>query len=77
MKIQIRLTAHLKRYSTSRQEAFEWNLETGATTADVVKRLGITPDIEYALVRNGRRVDYEIPLSEGDQLIFLAPITGG
>lgn len=77
MKIQIRLTAHLKRYSPSRQEVYEWDLETGATTADVVKRLGIAPDIEYALVRNGRRVDSEIPLSEGDQLIFLAPITGG
>jgi molybdopterin converting factor small subunit len=77
VKISIRLTAHLKRYAPSTQETLEWEMATDATTEDVVNRLAIPPDIEYALVRNGRRVDSETRLSEGDQLIFLAPITGG
>jgi len=77
VKIRILLTAHLQRYAPDRQAAFEWEMDNGSTTGDIIDRLGIPPDIEYALVRNGRRVDVETRLCEGDQLVFLAPITGG
>ncbi|MEW5724622.1 MAG: MoaD/ThiS family protein [Thermodesulfobacteriota bacterium] len=77
MRIQILLTAHLKRYSPGQEEALEWEVAPEATVADIVGRLGIPPEVIYVVVQNGRRVDLPARLQDGDQLLFLAPITGG
>jgi sulfur carrier protein ThiS len=77
------MKVHLKCFSTlvnpetcDYRETTPYDLEDGQTVDDLVKRAGIgKEDIKIAIV-NGRIVDFETVLTDGDR-IGLAPAVGG
>jgi molybdopterin converting factor small subunit len=77
MRVEVRLTAHLKRYGPGGREVFWMDLGPGATVRNVVDRLGIEPGVQRVTLINGRPVDDNEGLQEGDLATFIVPMTGG
>jgi molybdopterin converting factor subunit 1 len=81
MKVKVRLFAVL-RETAGRAEA-ELELPAGATAEDAWSRLaaqhpGLSarrPSLAAAV--NRRYATFEQPLSEGDELVFVPPVSGG
>ena len=77
------MKVHLKCFSTlvnpetcDYKETTPYDLDDGQTVGDLVKRAGLgREEIKIAIV-NGRIVDFETVLTDGD-LIGLAPAVGG
>ncbi|MEW6262229.1 MAG: MoaD/ThiS family protein [Thermodesulfobacteriota bacterium] len=77
MRVNVRLTAHLKRYAPAGSDDFWMELDDGTTLGELVDRLGIPAGVERVIVVNGRPLENETRLKEGDVVTFLAVMTGG
>ena len=80
MRITIRCFAQLRELATDRTEL---ELPDGATVGDAWNRLveryaGLEPHRAYVRgARNGVYAAWEQPLSDGDTIAFLPPVSGG
>jgi sulfur carrier protein ThiS len=54
----------------------KWEERPGTTARDAVKKAGLNPE-EVLVVRNGRLVTDDTVLDEGDDIQFIAVISGG
>lgn len=77
MIIRVRLFLHLRKFAPGEDATFDMAIEQGTTVDQVVKRLGIPPEMELLVSINGRHADPDTPLFKGDELTFLVPMAGG
>lgn len=77
--IDIKVTALLAKRSTSRLEKLSITYTPGVTPAEIARREGFDgPDLEAILpIVNGRQVDLDAPLADGDALELQIGIAGG
>ena len=74
MQVTVRCFATLRKYHLA-QERVELN--DGSTVADLLGRAGIPPsEVAVALV-DGRHVEWDRPLHDGETLALFPPIAGG
>ena len=79
MRIEVRLFATLMPYlpPDSRDGAAVLEIPEGSTVRDVVRRLGIPPDLERVTLLNGGDSTPDAPLHAGDVLTVFPPLAGG
>ena len=79
MRIEVRLFATLVPYlpPDSRDGAAVLEMPEGSTVRDVVRRLGIPPDLERVTLINGGDSTPDAPLQAGDVLTVFPPLAGG
>jgi molybdopterin synthase sulfur carrier subunit len=77
MKIAFRLFANLRSFSPSTDGCGELDLAEGSTVRAVTDVLGIPAETERVILLNGHHAKEETRLSEGDNLTFFPPMTGG
>lgn len=81
MQVSVRLSSGLARSSGS--SLLKLSLEEGATVADLIAHLrrqqpGISPQLDTVVaVISGRHVPHSEPLSPGQEVALLIPISGG
>jgi molybdopterin converting factor small subunit len=79
MRVTIRLNASLRRYIPEGSEGspFSFEVDDGATVAQVMKRLGV-PDRQAQMVTvEGEQADADTVLEEGQELSLFPPLAGG
>ncbi|HIE52469.1 MAG TPA: GTP 3',8-cyclase MoaA [Armatimonadetes bacterium] len=79
MQIEVRLFASLRKYlpEDSDGRSLRLTLPEGATVADALEHLGISPQVASARLINGRPAALEVVLHEGDVLSLIPPLAGG
>ncbi|NLJ60138.1 MAG: MoaD/ThiS family protein [Firmicutes bacterium] len=76
MKINVCLFGPMKKYAD--KDKFQLELEEGATITDLLDRLKIEDRIYIVVLINGRRAyDEDEPLSDGAEVLIMAPTGGG
>jgi sulfur carrier protein ThiS len=75
MQITVKLHASLRPYEKSHSKGGLFPLETSekATVREVIRELGIPPEKVRMILLNGRGVDSESILSNGDRLALFPP----
>ncbi len=75
MQITVKLHASLRRYGRSDSKDGLFPLETSekATVREVIRELGIPPEKVRMILLNGRGVDFESILSNGDRIALFPP----
>ncbi len=77
MKIQIHLYAGLRSYLPDGNGAGNVDVAEGATVSEVLAGLGVPLDKPKILLVNGRHVEMDSGLAEGDLLAVFPPVAGG
>lgn len=77
MKVTVELQAFLQQYSPSGESVFEHTLPDGATVQTLVRDLHVPEEMASVIVLNGGSADFDDPLSDGDSVIFIPPLSGG
>lgn len=76
MKINVCLFGPMKKYAD--KDKFQLELEEGATITDLLDHLKIEDRIYIVVLINGRRAyDEDEPLSDGAEVLIMAPTGGG
>ena len=77
MKVKVKCFATLAEADTCDYKgSIEYEVSEGATVDSLIDRLDIAKEDIKIIFRNNKVVDFDAPLSEGDQLGF-APAVGG
>ncbi|HSR11168.1 MAG TPA: MoaD/ThiS family protein [Thermodesulfobacteriota bacterium] len=77
MNIRVELFAYLSRYSPTGEEKFSMEIEPGTSLEGLLAHLGIPPEVEKAVLVNGRRAGMSARLQEGDEVFVFPPAAGG
>jgi molybdopterin converting factor small subunit len=77
MIVTVKLMSDLRRYLRGRAEPLHWDLPEGAAVADLARALGIPPEEEMIVGVNGLLGYPDTPLSDGDEVMLLTPMSGG
>jgi molybdopterin converting factor small subunit len=77
MIIHVHLFAHLAKYSPTRKEKFNLDLDSGMTLGQFLEKLRIPADFEKRVLVNGRHADSSVCLAEGDDVFIYPPAAGG
>ncbi len=77
IQIRVELFAYLSKFSPTGQEKFSLDLEPGATVGLLISTLKIPPELERAVLVNGRRANPSTRLEEGDEIFIFPPAAGG
>jgi len=72
--VQIRLVGLLKKYGPEQASV---TLEAGQTVGDVIRELGLDPDLVAIVMVNGRQKSKSDRLEPGDELKLLPMVGGG
>jgi len=75
MDIQVKCYATLARHQPRNGEQF--SVEPGTSVGDLVGLLGITPEAVKVSFVNGKHVDQDCVVSEGDRVAFFPAVGGG
>lgn len=77
MRVHVKLFANLREYSPNKSPNFATTLEDGATVEDLLKKLGIPPEVPHLTLINGMHVRGNQSLKEEDTISMFPPIAGG
>ncbi|MDR2141896.1 MAG: MoaD/ThiS family protein [Deltaproteobacteria bacterium] len=79
MNVSVRLSTTLRRLVPGYKpaEGLEIEIETGSLALDLARRLNLPPEEIKIVMLNGRRVNLETPLAEGDRVGFFPAVGGG
>jgi molybdopterin synthase sulfur carrier subunit len=79
MRIEVALYAGLTQYlpSGTRNQRAILEVRNGATVREVMKQLGMPPDIRGIPVLGGKRAAADAVLKEGETLAIFPPLGGG
>ena len=72
--VEVRLVGLLKKYGPEQASV---GIEPGQTVADVVRELGVDPDLVAIVMVNGRQKSKSDRLEPGDELKLLPMVGGG
>jgi molybdopterin converting factor small subunit len=77
MNVHVSLFANLRDYSPGGEGSFDLRLSVGATVADLVAALHISPLVQIVILVNGRRAEPATPLAPEDAVTLFPPMEGG
>lgn len=77
MRLTVHLFGDLRRFLPRGQEEIELDLPEGATSADVLEKIGIHPGEVWLVRANKQVIAEETPLGDGDVLEVFEPVGGG
>ena len=77
MVIQLKLFGGLQEYLPDGVNPHPTELAEGATILDVLDRFGVPRDKPRVLLVNGRHVELDHVLSDGEVLAIFPPVAGG
>jgi molybdopterin converting factor small subunit len=79
MKVRVKLFASLKKYLPrgASDDTITVEVPEGATVAEVVGCLGISPEHAKMAVTGECQVDMETPVQDGQQVNLFPPLAGG
>ena len=74
MKLEIKLFASLQKYMPNTEKV---ELDDNGTVLDLLKKIGINPSEAAIILVNGRHVELNQTLFEGETIAIFPPIAGG
>ena len=74
MKLEIKLFASLQKFMPNAEKV---DLDDNCTVLDLLKKIGINPSEVAIILVNGRHVDLDQRLHEGETVAIFPPIAGG
>ncbi len=79
MEIQIKLWGNIGYYLPERRGSFSLTrkLDEGTTVQRVVEELKLPGDLNFIITVNGRVIETEYVLQEGDEVALFRPFSGG
>lgn len=77
MKVQVNLFANLRKYAPGGEDAFDVELDLGATAGQLVETLKIPQSVQLVILINGRQAKRDNALADGDTVTLFPPIAGG
>jgi molybdopterin converting factor small subunit len=79
MEIEIKLWGNIAYYSPEARGKFSLkkSLDEGKTVQEVVEELRLPKDLNYILAVNGRTIETEYFLKDGDEVALFTPFSGG
>jgi sulfur carrier protein ThiS len=75
--VRVKCFTGLRRFAPDGRKDFTIELDAGAKVAHLLDRLGVPVATDVIAAVNGRRVDREAPLEDGDTLVLFTPMEGG
>ena len=79
MEIEIKLWGNIAFHSREAKGKFSFrrSVEQGQTVQQVVKELKLPTGLNYIITVNGRAIEAEYLLEEGDEVALYSPFSGG
>lgn len=77
MIINVRSYAFMRRYTAHLDNAGELDVPEQSSVADVLRHLGVPPEVKKIVLVNGRAVPPDRVLEQGDLLVFYPLLEGG
>lgn len=77
MAIRIKMLAQFGQYAPDGKKEFPLDLKPKETTGQVVARLGLPLNMPRVVLVNGRRVEPDTALKDGDILTLFPVVDGG
>lgn len=74
MKLEIKLFASFQKYMPNAEKV---ELDDNGTVLDLLKKIGINPSEVAIILVNGRHVELNQTLFEGETIAIFPPIAGG
>ncbi|MBT9171359.1 MAG: hypothetical protein DDT18_01733 [Actinobacteria bacterium] len=75
--IEVKLYAYLPNISKSRRRELKISPEEGLTVQDILVREQLPLQIAGVVMVNGRRVEMDYLLKDGDEMAVFPPVAGG
>lgn len=75
--IEVKLYAYLPNISKSRRRELKISPEEGLTVQDILVREELPQQIASVVMVNGRRVEMDYLLKDGDEMAVFPPVAGG
>lgn len=76
-KIQVTVHGPVKRHLSQDRETFELSLNDHRSVKDLIKKLDLPEKEVWKVSINGELVEWDYPLSAGDQIFIMSPVAGG
>lgn len=76
LNITVNLLGYLMWCPTGRGKEHRLEVDKGAKIADVLNKLNVPPEQIHVILKNGKNVDKNTALSEGD-IITVSPVVAG
>jgi molybdopterin converting factor small subunit len=77
VRVRVLFFGEMRRHLPRGQERVELTLHAGATVADVLAAVGVAPEDERIVGRNGALAHDTTPLLDGDEISLYHPMGGG
>ncbi|MGE5576121.1 MAG: MoaD/ThiS family protein [Syntrophothermus sp.] len=77
MQIRLRAVGVLARYMPEGKEWIEVSLSEARPVQEVLRQVGLNPDLVASVLIGGRRRDKDYLVEDGDEVVCLPPLAGG
>ncbi len=77
MRVSVRLLGEFRRYLRGRAEPIVCEVSDAASVAEVAAGIGIDGKLEAVVGVNGQLGAMDTPLADGDEVVFVSPMSGG
>jgi molybdopterin converting factor small subunit len=77
MIVRVRLLGEFRKHLLGRPEPLAFELAEASTVADLAATIGISADAEVVVGVNGQLGGAGTSLADGDEIVFVSPMSGG
>ena len=77
MRVRVQFFGEMRRHLPRDHEHVDLSLPDGATVADLLAAVGVRPEDERIVGRNGALAHDDTPLHDGDKVSLYHPMGGG
>ena len=77
MRVRVLFFGEMRRHLPRGQQHVELTLPAGATVVDLLAAVGVAPEDERIVGRNGALAQDSTPLLDGDEISLYHPMGGG
>ena len=77
MRVNVRLLGEFRKYLQGRAEPIVCEVAEAGCVADLAAGIGIDPKLEAIVGVNGQLGKMDSRLADGDEVVFVSPMSGG
>ena len=77
MKVRVRCFTGMRRYAPGGRGDFDLEIEIGARVERLLEQMGVPAGMRPFIAVNGRRVDGDALLNDGDTVVLFTSMEGG